>query len=436
MASCSAAAFLQVSLLLASAAGEKPICQVADSLIGSVGHHLDEWDGQIEIGLNESLNCSMFLEFVYLSRERIRTQLEFVRGNFTNDNEQARQKGAQGLSTTYAMTHMSTAASLVSAHLHIHGALSAARPECLSENLQLLFLMSLRRLKGVLFSQLRHLWVILQGTAELFHQGAGRWLAEVVEVLDADLKTMETVMMSWQPPELKEFCEGKLIPDEDDDLNISETTCKILLEDRPGPPLPPFSVRDPGGVARSTLEIMRRDMFEEWDIHRPVLQALLRHVLPVDAHVADVCAGIGQAADFLNDTGLVTAYAFDPAVNIRLLSRGSVDVLQVHERPAQLWRKFDWAMCLSAWADFGGAGHWPQVWGNLEAMTTGGAVVSCGPGQVERDAVVEAAAAGAPALRFDEALSALAGKLRDNETGLDENVCVFVRESVGTQPKA
>merc|ERR1711971_1165300 len=126
---------------------ERPVCQLAEALAGSVESHLVEWDNQIEIGRNHSLNCTMFLEFVYMSRDRIRLELEYVRGNFTAEDEMFRaREDPGGGSVTWAMTHMSTAASLLSAHLHIHGVLAAARQGCLSDNLQLLFLMSLRRL--------------------------------------------------------------------------------------------------------------------------------------------------------------------------------------------------------------------------------------------------------------------------------------------------
>merc|ERR1719420_1792637 len=111
---------------------------MSEALIGAVDMHLDEWDSQIEIGLNSSYNCSTFLEFIYLSRDRIRLQLEYIRGNFSAEDELFKAQGEEGQSTTWAMIHMSKAASLLSAHIHIHGVLAGARRECLSEHLQLL----------------------------------------------------------------------------------------------------------------------------------------------------------------------------------------------------------------------------------------------------------------------------------------------------------
>lgn len=393
---------------------ERPICQIADALVGSVDAHLEDWDNQVEIGLNTTLNCSMFLEFVYLSRDRIRMQLEYIRGNFSAEDDMFRAKGEGGGSTTWAMSHMSTAASLVSAHIHIHGVLAAARTECLSENLQLLFLMSLRRLKTLLHGQLRHLWIIFQGTAELFRQGASRWLTEMVELFEADLRTMETVMVSWQEP-----------PESADDADAVGAQVSTTPT-RPGPPLPRFDQREPDGIALSTLEILRRDTFEQWDLRKPLLRALLRHVFPRDGHVADVCAGSGQAAEFLNDTGLISAYAFDPSPNIRLLSKGVVDLLRMDTEPLRLWRSFDILMCLSAVEDFANAGSaaWAQIWQNLDWHASHAVVWSCGVGSVRQQAL-DAAKLHAPELQLDEELSAKVGEAAD-----DSGVCIFRRQQV------
>ena len=64
---------------------------------------------------------------------------------------------------------------------------------------------------------------------------------------------------------------------------------------------------------------------EPLEVPKPLLRALLRYVLPRDSLVADFCAGAGQGATFLNDTGLVKAFAFDASTNIKLLSKNVVD---------------------------------------------------------------------------------------------------------------
>lgn len=422
-------AFFAMVVSVAVGQGQRPMCQVAEALVNSVDLHLTEWDNQIEIGLNQSLNCSSFLEFVYLSRDTIRLQLDYIRGNFTAEDAMFKDHGEEGVSTTWAMTHMSTAASLVSAHMHIHGVLAAARRECLSEHLQLLFLMSLRRLKSLTHSQLRHLWVVFQGTAELFRQGAGRWLSELVELFEADLHTMESIMTTWIPPE-EDFHKENSTTGEcaKEDATCGDSTMDAMTPKRPGPPLPMYSEREPDGIALSTVAVLRRDTFDEWKVGKALLRALLRYVLPRDGHIADLCAGSGQAALFLNDTGLVTAYAFDSSPNIRLLSKGIVDHADIHAASVKLWRSFDIVYCLRSGEDFGrNENAWTQVWQNIEAHTTRGVVLTCGTDEV-RQLALGTAARHAPSLQHDVQLSDQLDSLTTGPDGQD-GVCVFWRLS-------
>jgi len=376
------------------------VCRLAEALAGSVDAHLAEWDGQIATGLNKTMNCSMFLEYVYLSRDRIRMELAYIRGNFSEEEQAFQAKGEQG-PTTWVMSHMSTAASLISAHLHIHGVLAAARPYCLSENLQLLFLMSLRELKGLLVGQLQHIWVMYQGASDWFRQGSRKWLSRSVELFEADLRTMETIMVAWDPPADEEALAAGEPP-----KNNS----------RPGPPLPPFTAREEGGAGLSTVEVLRRDIFEDWDTHKPLVRALMRHVLPRDGHVIDLCAGRGQVAEFLNDTGLITAYAFDHSSNIKLLTRDVVQPLRSFYDAVELWRTFDVAMCLSAAEDLGSQGSPKILLENVAKLAANGAILGCSN---YRATLVEAAAAHAPSLKLDEQLSDLL------QSASGEEVCVF-----------
>merc|ERR1711865_419295 len=111
---------------------------------------------------------------------------------------------------------------------------------------------------------------------------------------------------------------------------------------------------------------------------KPVLKALLRHVLPRDSHVADFCAGNGLTAEFLNDTGLITAYAFDASPNIQLLSKGAVEHIGLHNGATRLWRNFDVVLCLTAALDFGSNEEvWAQAFQNIDAHTSTSAVLKC-----------------------------------------------------------
>merc|ERR1719401_385164 len=137
------------------------------------------------------------------------------------------------------------------------------------------------------------------------------WLEEAAGLLEADLRTMRTVLRTWRPP----------APEESN-----------------------FYSHEADGRL-STIEALRRDTFEEWRLDKGLLQGLLRHVLPVDATVADFGAGSGQYATWLNDTGLVQAYAFDGSPDIELVTKGSVQSADLGT-PLNLWRKFDWVVSL------------------------------------------------------------------------------------------
>ncbi|CAJ1359499.1 unnamed protein product, partial [Effrenium voratum] len=136
------------------------------------------------------------------------------------------------------------------------------------------------------------------------------WLTEALTLLEADLRTLRTVLQTWRPP--------------------SATESRFYSHEADG--------------RFSTMEALRRDTFEEYQLDKGLLQGLLK-LLPRDASVADLGAGAGQYAKWLNDTGLVSATAFDGSPDIHLVTRGVVNLADLG-KPLQLWRRFDWALCL------------------------------------------------------------------------------------------
>mmetsp|Transcript_75376 Transcript_75376/g.233165 ORF Transcript_75376/g.233165 Transcript_75376/m.233165 type:complete len:161 (-) Transcript_75376:73-555(-) len=134
----------------------------------------------------------------------------------------------------------------------------------------------------------------------------------------------------------------------------------------------------------------------------------------------------GLAANWLNDTGLVVAHAFDASANIKLLSKGTVDHAMVHTAPLSLWRTFDIVLCLTAAGDLTGrTDPWAQLWQNVEAHSMRGAILTCGMGEVRQQALA-AAERYAPGLRYDEDLSE---KLDGAAGEPREGVCAFWRRS-------
>jgi len=100
-----------------------------------------------------------------------------------------------------------------------------------------------------------------------------------------------------------------------------------------------------------TYEFLRRKVFGQWAIDKGLLRGLLRHVwqpprgedAPVT--VGDFGAGGGHYSTWMNETGLIQAFAFDGTANAAALTGGVVQELNLVE-DMHLWRTFDWVLCL------------------------------------------------------------------------------------------
>merc|ERR1719450_1021003 len=96
-----------------------------------------------------------------------------------------------------SLKQISRASSVVSAHVHIIAAIASQRAECFSEHVRLLLVVNLRRLKALSTKQVRQLWTVAQDgpTDEAdIAKRSKEWLDEAADLLDADLKTMRTVL--------------------------------------------------------------------------------------------------------------------------------------------------------------------------------------------------------------------------------------------------
>lgn len=265
--------------------------------------------------LNTNLmDCTRLMEFLYITRARTRDELTLLRfgpiADVSNGTEVSTLQ-AEGVSWVEVMHNVSHGASLLSAHVHISAAIASQRTECFSEHVRLLLVVNLRRMKNLFTRQVLQLWRVLEGSVGEFLKIAKAWLKEAAELFDADLRTLQAVLRSWHPP----------TPEE----------ARFYSHEADG--------------RFSTLEVLRRDTFEEWKRDIGLLQGLIRHVLPVDSVVADFGSGSGHYAKWFNDTGLVKAIAFDGSPDIEVVTKGSV--LNVNlAKPLMLWRDFDWVICL------------------------------------------------------------------------------------------
>jgi len=100
-----------------------------------------------------------------------------------------------------------------------------------------------------------------------------------------------------------------------------------------------------------TYEFLRRKVFGQWAIDRGLVRGLVRHVWqpPLGEAspltVGDFGAGGGHYSKWLNETGLVQAFAFDGTHQAAELTDGAVQEVNLVQE-MRLWRTFDWVLCL------------------------------------------------------------------------------------------
>eukprot|EP00927_Polykrikos_kofoidii_P062684 TRINITY_DN57490_c0_g1_i1.p1 TRINITY_DN57490_c0_g1~~TRINITY_DN57490_c0_g1_i1.p1 ORF type:complete len:527 (-),score=108.34 TRINITY_DN57490_c0_g1_i1:71-1651(-) len=355
-------------------------------------------EGDMQGGLNtNTMACNKLMEFIFISRLKVHEHLNALR-----IDSDLQVDGAVPAPWRTSIRRVSRASSLVSAHVHIIAALASQRPECFSEHVRLLLVVNLRRLKALTTSHMKQLWLMAQDgpekEAELARQSSD-WLVEASDLIDADLKTMRSVLRAWQQPNLDE--------------------ARYYSHEADG--------------RFSTMEALRRDTFDEWQADKGLLQGLVRHVFPLDATVADFGAGSGHYASWLNDTGLVMAFAFDGSPDIELVTKGVVSGADLG-RPVTLWRTFDWAICIEV-AEHIPPDFTPVFLRNLDAHAKKGLVISwsrpglpgLGIANPQSESKVVELLRQHTGLYFDEDLT---NKLRASAsvTYLAESLYVLVRE--------
>ncbi|CAE7471173.1 unnamed protein product [Symbiodinium natans] len=98
-----------------------------------------------------------------------------------------------------------------------------------------------------------------------------------------------------------------------------------------------------------TYEFLRRKVFGQWAIDKGLLRGLLRHVWQPSFEeataIGDFGAGGGHYSKWLNETGLVEAFAFDGTHQAAELTDGLVQEVNLVQ-DLTLWRTFDWVLCL------------------------------------------------------------------------------------------
>jgi 2-polyprenyl-3-methyl-5-hydroxy-6-metoxy-1,4-benzoquinol methylase len=121
-------------------------------------------------------------------------------------------------------------------------------------------------------------------------------------------------------------------------LNLQETTNARLYAD------------EEYGMFEKT-EIWRRDVFNQWALDKGLLRGILQHVVKTDGirdplvTLGDFGAGSGHYAKWLNDTGLMQAWAYDGARGVEEVTKGAVTWVNLCEH-LDTQRRFDWVMSL------------------------------------------------------------------------------------------
>jgi hypothetical protein len=319
-----------------------------------------------------NLDCPRLMEFLYLAADRVHAELVQLQKNFTESQTTCPSDGC--VNQTWRIDPVSKGSSLMSAHFHISGALTVQRRECMSEDVRMLYVVLIRRAKKLLDFQLRQQWNVY-GDGEV--EGIGKsWIDEAVEIFAATVATFRAVMKDWKAPDPRE---AQYFSDEADGTF-------------------------------TTLELLRRDTFAEWMVDKGLLRALLKNLFEADSTVADFGAGSGTYATWLNETGLVTAWAFDGTMDVAQVTSGNVTYFNLAE-PVPLGRTFDYALCLEV-AERIPPEHTATFLSHLDRATTKAVVLSWSPppqvgqvnGRTEAE-VIDLFAKHAPSLQVDQAMT-------------------------------
>ncbi|CAK9017630.1 unnamed protein product [Durusdinium trenchii] len=96
--------------------------------------------------------------------------------------------------------------------------------------------------------------------------------------------------------------------------------------------------------------VIYRTLFPESAILDKGLLRYLLRLLPRDTRLGDFGALDGQYSRWLNDTGWVTAFAFDGVTGVTEITNGAVTQVDLAEKLEIDWypEPFDWVMCLEA----------------------------------------------------------------------------------------
>jgi len=130
----------------------------------------------------------------------------------------------------------------------------------------------------------------------------------------------------------------------------------------------------------SPTDFMYKQVFGGWELDKGLLRGMLRHALQPTyeeneyVSVGDFGAGGGHYSEWLNDTGLVKAFAFDATRVVSDITGGAVQEVNFASQ-VKLWRQFDWGLCLDVAAHIP-RGHAASLLNNVKTHVSRGLVIS------------------------------------------------------------
>eukprot|EP00930_Biecheleria_cincta_P006318 TRINITY_DN107307_c0_g1_i1.p1 TRINITY_DN107307_c0_g1~~TRINITY_DN107307_c0_g1_i1.p1 ORF type:complete len:421 (-),score=88.80 TRINITY_DN107307_c0_g1_i1:121-1350(-) len=137
------------------------------------------------------------------------------------------------------------------------------------------------------------------------------------------------------------------------------------------------------GMFVNTTVIYRTLFPESAILDKGLLRSLLR-LLPQDATLADFGALDGQYSRWLNDTGWITAFAFDGVEGVDMITQGRVSQVDLAEEFDVAWHPepFDWVLCLEV-AEHIPQSHEQHFLRNLGRHAASGLILSWAPPGIE-----------------------------------------------------
>eukprot|EP00922_Rhytidocystis_sp_ex-Travisia-forbesii_P058578 GHVS01086598.1.p1 GENE.GHVS01086598.1~~GHVS01086598.1.p1 ORF type:complete len:342 (-),score=42.04 GHVS01086598.1:296-1201(-) len=210
---------------------------------------------------------------------------------------------------------------MIASHVHINGVIINAKTDCMHHTLRYSLSKGLASLVSVVYEEMKLAWKLFEGStvSEGFLGDVLMWVQSILRAFVADIDR------------LHQFVD--IAQQQDATTTTTDGT--------------PYIAYDDGRFF--AIEALRRTTFNAWFLDKGLARFLLRNVFQPGDVIADFGAGGGHYSQWFNDTGLVTAYAFEGTPEIGEITEGAVINKNLLDEPLVLptWAASpDWVMCI------------------------------------------------------------------------------------------